>query len=59
MLKSKKYLMLIGISGALLILAVVGFLRISGAFWTAWDYQALDLFYKEAVKRGYFWQKLP
>lgn len=45
--------MLIGISGALLILAVVGFLRISGAFWTAWDYQALDLFYKEAVKRGY------
>lgn len=53
MLKSKKYLKLIGISGALLVLAVVGFLRISGAYWTAWDYQALDLFYKEAVKQGY------
>lgn len=53
MLKSKKYLQFIIISASLLTLAAVVFFRISGGFWTTWDYQAVDLFYKESVKRGY------
>lgn len=53
MLKNKKYLKLIGITGFLLIISVIGFFKVSGAFWSVRDFQALDVYYKEAVKTGY------
>ena len=53
MLKSKRYLKLISITGFLLIVFVIGFFKVSGVLWKRWDFQAQDFFYKEAVKRGH------
>jgi hypothetical protein len=53
MLKSKRYLKLISITGFLLIVLVIGCFKVSGALWMIWDFQAQDFFYKEAVKRGH------
>ena len=53
MLKNKRYLKLIWTIGFLSTIGVIGFFQFSGTFWTAWDFQAIDYFYKEAVKSGH------
>lgn len=52
-LKSKKLLKLTSLTTACLIAVVFAFFLIQKSVWTKYDYQALDGFYKTAVKKGY------
>ncbi|MGP0630730.1 CHASE2 domain-containing protein [Nitrospina sp. 32_T5] len=52
MLRSKKFLKLILLLHAGLVLALLGFWLVRGTVWTSWDYQVLDRFHKRALEEG-------
>lgn len=52
-LKSKKRIRQIAVLSAGLLLIVLLFWTIALKNWTRWDYQVLDFFYRQAVKRGH------
>ncbi|MBI4640511.1 MAG: adenylate/guanylate cyclase domain-containing protein, partial [Candidatus Tectomicrobia bacterium] len=53
MLKSKKLTKFIVILVVSLFLSVVTLLGTLGTVWTRWDFQVLDVFYRQVVKYGY------
>lgn len=52
MLRSKKFLKLIVLLNAGLVLALLGFWLMRGTVWTSWDFQVLDRFHKRALEEG-------
>ena len=52
-LKSRKLVRLVLLLALIFLGVVLVFWNAVSKEWTKWDYQVLDIFYRETVKRGY------